>query len=138
MVDGSETVDGTKEIIKKYLDIYGKSCTVCAIYPNDEDIQHRDHHALGIAATELKDEGIIKHLYLFEEPYITVKVKHENGTQPYIFRAPDDILESLQNSVDAYKKWEPESKRFAVGYHSAHQRMENVLTYKLLYYHIYQ
>lgn len=138
MVDGSETAEGTKEIIKKYLELFGKNCTVCAVFPNDPEVQHRDHNALGLAATELKDEGVIKNLYLFEEPYNLEKVSRGDREEPNIYYASDEIMTKLQKAVDEYHKWDPENGRYAVGYHSAGERMENVLSEKALYYHIYE
>lgn len=136
--DGSVTVEAAKALIKKYVERFGEDCTVCTMYPNPPEIQHMDHRNLGLAAKELYDEGSIKHLVLLEEPYVAVIADHAPGEEPKIFYAPEDIAKQLEEAVSSYFLWDPSNKRYAVGFHSVPDEMEQLKTEKGLYYHTYE
>ena len=138
IADGSVTLEAAKALIKHYVDLIDPDSTVCTMYPNKPEDHHRDHRTLGLAAVELYNEGAIKHMVLFEEPYVAVEVKHEPGEEPKIFYAPDDIAEQLEKAVDEYFLWDPANKRYAVGFHSVPDEMEQLKTEKGLYYHTYE
>ncbi|MBQ7740431.1 MAG: hypothetical protein IJT65_04275, partial [Eubacterium sp.] len=84
------------------------------------------------------DEGVVKHLVLMEEPYVAVAVEHAPGEEPEIFYAPDDIAEKIEKAVNSYFHWDPDNKRYAVGFHSVPREMEQLKTEKGLYYHTYE
>ena len=138
IVDGNITLDGAKDIIKTFVDRIDADSTVCTIYPNDPKEQHRDHRTLGLAAAELYKEGAVKHLVLMEEPYVAVAVDHADGEEPKIFYAPDDIAQQIEKAVSEYFLWDPKNKRYAVGFHSVPNEMEQLKTEKGLYYHTYE
>ncbi len=138
IVDGNLTLDAAKAIIKKYVELIDENSTVCTIYPNDPNVQHRDHRTLGLAASELKNEGEIRHLVLMEEPYVASEVEHAEGEEPTVFYAPDDIALQIEKAVSEYFLWNPENKRYAVGFHSVPEEMNRLITEKGLYYHTYE
>ena len=122
-VDRKLTVCNSKEIILQYLNSIGKDCIICTSDPNHENSrQHRDHKALGYAAVELFNEGIISELRLFTESYYSEYFRH--GTDviraeaaPVVETASAPVLEKLKKAAGAYSRWEPEAGRYAVGYH---------------------
>ncbi|MBR3149479.1 MAG: PIG-L family deacetylase [Eubacterium sp.] len=138
IVDGNITLERAKEIIKDFVERIDKECTVCTIYPNAPEAHHKDHRTLGLAAVELYNEGVVKHLVTMEEPYVAVEVDHAPGEEPTIFYAPDDIAEQIEKAVSSYFLWDPANKRYAVGFHSVPDEMNQLITEKALYYHTYE
>ncbi len=138
VVDGQLTVEEAKRIISKYLKELGGDCTVCTMYPNPPEIQHKDHMRLGFAAKELKDEGVIKNLVLMEEPYVAVIAEHSPDDEPVIIYASDDVALQIEKAVSEYFLWNPQDKRYAVGFHSVPDEMDQLITEKGLYYHVYE
>ena len=136
IVDGQLTVEAAKPLIAKYVKLLGDDCTVCTMYPNPPEIQHIDHRRLGLAALELKKEGVIKHLVLMEEPYVAVIAEHTPDDKPTIIYASDDVAKQIENAVSEYFLWKPAEKRYAVGFHSVPDEMNQLKTEKGLYYHI--
>ena len=136
IVDGQLTVEEAKRIMKKYIALLGEDSTVCTMYPNPPEIQHKDHMRLGMAAKELKDEGVIKHLVLMEEPYVAIIAEHKKNDEPILVYAPDDIAQQIEKAVSEYFLWKPQEKRYAVGFHSVPDEMNQLITEKGLYYHI--
>lgn len=136
VIDGQLTVEEAKRIIEKYVKLLGGDCTVCTMYPNPPEIQHLDHRRLGLAAKELKDEGIIKNLVLMEEPYVAVIAKHEPDDEPTLIYADDGVAKQIEEAVASYFLWKPQEKRYAVGFHSVPNEMNQLITEKGLYYHI--
>ncbi len=137
VVDGQLTVEEGKRIIEKYLKLLGEDSTVGTMYPNPPEIQHLDHRRLGLAAKELKDEGIIKHLVLMEEPYVAVIAEHSPEDEPEILSASNEVAQQIEKAVGEYFLWKPAEKRYAVGFHSVPSEMNQLITEKKLYYHIY-
>lgn len=138
IVDGNITLDKAKDIIKTFVERIDKDSTVCTIYPNAPEVHHRDHRTLGLAAKELFDEGVVKHIVLMEEPYVAVEVDHAPEEEPTVFYAPDDIAKMIEKAVSSYFLWDPKNKRYAVGFHSVPNEMEQLKTEKALYYHTYE
>ncbi len=138
IVDGNVTLERAKEIIKDFVEKIDPDCTVCTIYPNAPEAHHKDHRTLGLAAVELYNEGVIKHLVTMEEPYVAVEVEHKKGEEPEIFYAPDDIAKQIEKAVASYFLWDPKNKRYAVGFHSVPNEMNQLITEKALYYHTYE
>ncbi|MBQ9517407.1 MAG: PIG-L family deacetylase [Eubacterium sp.] len=138
IVDGNITLDRAKEIIRGFVESIDPEATVCSIYPNAPEAHHKDHRTLGLAVAELYKEGVVKHMVLMEEPYVAVEVDHAPGEEPKIFYAPDDIAEQLDKAVSSYFLWDPANKRYAVGFHSVPDEMEQLKTEKALYYHTYE
>lgn len=136
VVDGELTVEEAKRIIKKFLKEIGEDCTVCTMYPNPPEIQHKDHMRLGKAAQELKAEGVIKHLVLMEEPYVAIIAEHAPGEEPTLIYADEETAKQIENAVASYFLWKPAEKRYAVGFHSVPDEMNQLITEKGLYYHI--
>ncbi len=137
ITDSCLTEEKAKALIKKHLELLGKNCTVKTIYPNDAAIQHHDHRTLGLAAKELKDEGVIERLELMEEPYVATKVSHKKEDEPRIIKADGNISLKIKNAVSQYSLFNPEIGRFAIGYHSVTREMELLKTEMQLYKHIY-
>ncbi len=123
-VDGKLTVCSSKEIILQYLNSIGTDCIVCTLNPNHENSrQHRDHKALGYAAAELFNEGVIREIRLFTESYFSEHFQHgmdvmQVEVTPVVETASVSVLEKLKIAAGAYSRWEPEAGRYAVGYHS--------------------
>ncbi len=137
IVDGQITLENAKALMREYIDRYGEDCTVGTMYPNPPEIQHKDHRTLGLAAQELKEEGVIKHLRLMEEPYVAIIAEHSPDDEPIRIVATDDITEQIAKAVESYFLWDPKNKRYAVGFHSVPREMEQLKTEKALYLHIY-
>ena len=123
-VDRKLTVCNSREMILKYLSSVGTDSIVCTLDPNLENSrQHRDHKALGYAAAELFNEGLIGELRLFTEPYNPECFSHATdfvrGKPVSEVDVPSlAIQEKLKRAVAAYSLWDPEAGRYAVGYHS--------------------
>lgn len=137
IVDGSVSLENAKAVIKEYLAVFGADCTVCTMYPNPPEIQHRDHRTLGLAALELRQEGVIRHLKLMEEPYVAVIADHDPADPPTRIVASDDIADKIASAVESYFLWRPANKRYAIGFHSVPDEMHQLKTEKALYYHEY-
>ena len=138
IVDGSITLENAMAVMKEHLARYGEDVTVCTMYPNPPEIQHRDHRTLGLAAQELKKEGVIGHLKLMEEPYVAIIAEHSPDDMPVIMKASDEIAAKINNAIASYFLWGPANKRYAIGYHSVPNEMHQLKTEMALYYHDYQ
>ena len=138
VVDGQLTVEEAKRIMTKFIKELGEDSTVCTMYPNPPEIQHKDHRRLGLAAQELKDEGVIKHLVLMEEPYVAVIATHTPDDAPVLEYASDEVAKQLAEAVASYFLWKPAEKRYAVGFHSVPDEMNQLKTEKGIYYHVYE
>ncbi|MBE6836009.1 MAG: PIG-L family deacetylase [Ruminococcaceae bacterium] len=137
IADGSLDEERAKELIKKYLDYFGKDSFVSTMYPNDESVQHRDHRRLGLAALSLKNEGIIKHLSLDEEPYVYKKVTHSPDSEPERITASGEISKIIDEAIKAYSLFDPSQGRYAIGFHSVNKEMLLLKEEKTLYRHNY-
>lgn len=138
IVDGNITLEKAKEIIKGFVESIDPECTVCTIHPNAPEAHHKDHRTLGLAVVELYKEGVIKHIVTMEEPYVAVAIDHAPGEEPTVFYAPDDIAQQIEKAVASYFLWDPDNKRYAVGFHSVPDEMNQLITEKALYYHTFE
>lgn len=129
-IDGSLSVKDAENIIRYYLSELGNDCLVCTISPNNGATQHRDHKALGKAAENLLNKGVIRELKLFIEPYHAQKVLDNPRMlplYPHIQKAAASIEENIKKAISSYSYWNPDEKRYAVGYHSVSTEFDDFL-----------
>ena len=121
-VDGNLEVDFAQEVICYYLGNLGAQATVCTIYYDTGEMQHRDHKALGVAARNLLQKGIIRRARFFREPYC------EDTGQVIFFSktANSECAKRINKAIQAYAKWQPDQGRYAIGYHSVQQNFEEL------------
>lgn len=120
-VDGSVTVVQVEAIMLHYLEKLGKDADVCTISSGNGGDQHRDHKAVGRAAENLLNRGVIRELKSFIEPYLYPKIMANTWilpVDPYVEKASREDAERLKKAISAYSLWAPEKQRYAVGYHS--------------------
>ena len=120
-VDGSVTVEEAEAIMLHYLEKLGKDSYVCTINSGNGDAQHRDHKAVGKAAENLLNRGVIRELKSFVEPYLYHKIIANSWilpVDPYVDKATEAEGEKLKKAIGSYSLWDPEQQRYAVGYHS--------------------
>lgn len=129
-VDGALTVEAAEEMIKSCLEKYGKKATVCTIYFDNGVTQHKDHKALGKAAYNLRQKGIVRKARFFREPYCAapaeIKLVRKNATP--------EIARRIGYAVSAYKRWKPAGGRYAIGYHSVPRDLDNLCKEMITYY----
>ncbi len=131
--DRKLTICDSKKTILQYLNVMGPDCVVCTLDPNlENNRQHRDHKALGYAAVELFNEGFIHELRVFTEPYFTEFFYHKmdfvrGEIRTVIAAATALSQEKIQKAVEAYSHWEPETGRYAVGYHDIAKAFDALL-----------
>lgn len=141
-IDRKLTVCNSKELILQYLNAAGTDCIVCTMDPNNENNkQHRDHKALGYAAVELFNEGVIRELRLFTEPYYPNAFHHEmdvvRGTCRWVIEsAAEPVQETIRKASEAYSRWEPECGRYSIGYHDISEAFNALLKNGASYCHI--
>ena len=137
-IDGSLSVSDAESVIEKFLSVYGKDSIVCTIGPNNGPSQHRDHKALGRAAENLLNKGMIQELRLFIEPYHAKKVLTNPRllpVYPTIQKAAAAKEKNIQNAVSSYSYWNPDEQRYAVGYHSVTTEFNDFLKEMTSYYY---
>ena len=120
-VDGSVTVEEAEAIMLHYLEKLGKDAYVCTINSGNGDNQHRDHKAVGKAAENLLNRGVIREVKSFVEPYLYHKIIANSWilpVDPYVEQATEAESEKLKNAIGSYSLWDPQQQRYAVGYHS--------------------
>lgn len=129
-LDGSLTAELSKRIIASYVNMLPDAvvCTEvpidCPLYdPNEpgySDVYHTDHHALGNGARLLFEEGLIREVRYYADPYYLGLFKR---VAPEIeFQSITPTVEerrSLELASGPYRKWKPGSRCFAVAWHSA-------------------
>ncbi len=142
VTDGKLTICDSKKTILRYLKVMGPGCVVCTLDPNlENNRQHRDHKGLGYAAVELFNEGFIRELRVFTEPYFSEFFHHKTDFVMGDVRAVIDTATVLtqgkiQNAAEAYSHWEPEIGRYAVGYHDIAKAFDLLLKNGTSYCHI--
>ena len=140
--DRKLTIYESKKIILQYLNVMGPDCVVCTLDPNPENHrQHCDHKGLGYAAAELFNEGFIRELRLFAEPYFSEFFQHKTDFIRGIIRtvigtATALVQAKIQKAAEAYSHWEPGAGRFAVGYHDISEAFDALLKNGNSYCHI--
>ena len=140
--DQKLTVYNSKKILLQYLNVMGPDCVVCTLDPNlENNWQHRDHKALGYAAAELFNEGFIRELRLFTEPYHSEFFHHKTDfvrgeIRVVIDTATAFVKGKIQKAAEAYSHWEPEAGRYAVGYRDIAKAFNTILKNGSSYCHI--
>ncbi|MEG1410464.1 MAG: PIG-L family deacetylase [Terrisporobacter sp.] len=132
--DGQLTKAKAKDIITDYLEKY-PGAKIKTTTPYGNGYRHKDHKALGQAALELYNDGIIKDLRFYIEPYEYENFKEENQEiKTWNVLNTDEM--KLHNAMNAYKVWKPYSDlRYAIGYHSAGKYFDFVEKDKKEYVH---
>ena len=142
--DVQVTEQGSAAIILKVLLSY-PFATICAHAPRFEvsmdpserclsSAPHHDHCMIGRAVERLIAEGVLYSAEFFIEFYDIERFKRENKDIFLLEReVSNEEVRGVQAALAAYKKWDPESGRFAVGWHSGAEYFEwaeenNVIT----------
>ena len=137
-IDGSLSIEKAKDIMIKYLDKY-ENAKVRTITPFGCDDQHIDHKNLGYAAIELYNEGKIKDLEFYIEPYFYKEFIEVNPDIEVIYISVDNNKEeNLLNALNSYKVWKPKEGRYCVGYHSTKPYFDQLTKEKVCYVHKYK
>lgn len=131
--DGELSKEKAREIILKYLEEY-PDAKVKTVTPFKASGIHEDHRALGEAALELYKEGKIKDLRFYVEPYDYKDFKKVNPNVE-VWKVLPSQEEKLLSAMNAYKKWNPESGHYAIGYHSVKSHFDELATNKIQYVH---
>ncbi|MCE0770990.1 PIG-L family deacetylase [Clostridioides difficile] len=131
--DGELSKEKAREIILKYLEEY-PDAKVKTVTPFKASGIHEDHRALGEAALELYKEGKIKDLRFYVEPYDYKDFKKVNPNVE-VWKVLPSQEEKLLSAMNAYKKWNPESGHYAIGYHSVKSYFDELATNKIQYVH---
>ncbi|EGT5080366.1 TPA: PIG-L family deacetylase [Clostridioides difficile] len=131
--DGELSKEKAKEIILKYLEEYPEA-KVKTVTPFKASGIHEDHRALGEAALELYREGKIKDLRFYVEPYDYKDFKKVNPNVE-VWKVLPSQEEKLLSAMNAYKKWNPESGHYAIGYHSVKSHFDDLELNKTQYVH---
>lgn len=131
--DGELNKEKARKIILKYLKEY-PDAKVKTVTPFKASGIHEDHRALGEAALELYKEGKIKDLRFYVEPYDYNDFKKVNPNVE-VWEVLPSQEEKLLSAMNAYKKWNPESGHYAIGYHSVKSHFDELSTNKIQYIH---
>lgn len=129
-IDGSLSVKNAEDLIMHYLSVYGRNAVVCTVSPNNGPSQHQDHKTLGIAASNLLRQGILKEVHFFIEPYLFEQIKDDPqlvAVEPTITQASVDMKAAIDAAIHSYSCWNPEEHRYAVGYHSVPTEFDDFL-----------
>lgn len=129
-IDGSLSVKNAEDIIKHFLSVYGEDAIVCTISPTNGPAQHRDHKALGKAADNLLNRGILKEVRFFVEPYHFAQIAENPRlipVDPTIRKASPRIQDAIKKAIQSYSYWNPGEQRYAVGYHSVSTEFNDFL-----------
>lgn len=134
IVDGQATVEGCKHIIKEYMKL-APEAKVKTFTPYGAETMHKDHKALGKAALELYNEGIIKDMRFYIEPYEIENFRRENPSIKDRIETADEYGNDLVKALNAYGVWYPCGKRYAIGHHSVKKGFDDAQREKLNYVH---
>lgn len=107
--DGDIQKDSVKKIMKEMNERYPSAMNHVMSYRDP----HNDHAATGIALKELMKEDS-KFSGLF---YIPVQ-EHKNIVSDGSFMVPDHLKKDFENSLNAYRIWDPEGGYYSIGYSS--------------------
>ena len=129
-VDGSLSMYRAETIMKHMIEQIGKEILICTIAPNNGSSQHKDHKTIGSAAHKLLNLGNVQEVKFFVEPYHYLEI-YENPRlipfEPDILTAQNEIREKVFQAIQSYKYWNPEKKRYAVGFHSVTNEFKDYL-----------
>lgn len=131
-VDGGLTIKESKQIIKYYLNRY-KNAKVRTITPFGCAKQHDDHKNLGMAALELYNEGQIKDLEFYIEPYLYKEFLEINEISVQTKSTNNEKM--ILKAIKSYKTWKPKHRKYAIGYHSTRRFFNDFKKEKLAYSH---
>ena len=120
--DGNLTIEQAEDIIKNFLNRYNRNTTICTIYFNTGEKQHIDHKNIGIAAYNLYEKNIINKVKFFKEPYCNWGITNK----PVFVKAKQTIEEKIKNAIKEYSIWSPKHNRYAIGYHSVPNEINNL------------
>lgn len=129
-IDGSLSVEQAEKRIRQYLSLYGEDALVCTISPNNGPAQHRDHKALGKAAENLVNRGVLKEVRFFIEPYHFPQIAENPRlipVDPFVRKASPRMQKAIRQAIHSYSYWNPTEQRYAVGYHSVHTEFDDFL-----------
>lgn len=107
--DGDIQKDSVKKIMKEMNERYPSVTNHVMSYRDP----HQDHAATGVALKELMEEDS-EFSGLF---YIPVQ-EHKNIESEGSFKVPDHLIEDFENSLNAYRIWDPEDGYYSIGYSS--------------------
>ena len=132
-VDGDLDQAFADEVVARYVARH-PDAVVCTIAPGpmsgkgDGQAQHPDHIRLGRAALKLFEQGTIKDLFFFVEPYC-VEFMRRNAKENRLSRLEPSPAgaEMVETAVGAYRDWDPEQGSFGVGYHSVRGEIDRFL-----------
>lgn len=139
MPDLGVEVEDVKDELERILHAHPLAC-VCAHAPRfevsqDPDVRpdlsvapHRDHCLVGQAVESLRLQGQVSCVRYFVEFYDLSRFLQENPDIVMMKRPLDaDQRERFVRALGAYKVWDPESGRYAVGWHSGREMYEGAL-----------
>lgn len=129
--DGSLELSTAQSIVRQYLKEIDKKAMVCTISRNNGAKQHRDHKTLGRAVENLTNWGEIRKRHLFIEPYHYEQVKDNARLipiEPEVLTAVSSVKDKINNAIRAYSYWNPQEKRYAIGYHSVTNEFNDYIT----------
>ncbi|MBP5399356.1 MAG: PIG-L family deacetylase [Alphaproteobacteria bacterium] len=123
--DGKLSVTEAEKFINYHILQYQKQSKVIinTIYYNTGSKQHSDHKALGMAANNLFKQGKFHKIKFFIEPYCLDDCKKQTRKKV----ADKNIISKIKQAVNAYKKWNPGNKQYAIGYHSMKKEFDKLI-----------
>lgn len=136
-LDGEITVEYAQAQLKAFLSRFPRNVTVCTISPFGGEAQHKDHRNLGQAALNLYNDGTIRKLRLFIEPYcVDSSKKSYPDLQLTEIRADAQIKSRILKAIEAYSLWAPDEGRYAIGFHSVYRMFGDFTTQTTAYFHL--
>ena len=136
-IDQELSLEMAEMLIKSVISQYPQGVAVRTISPFGGEKQHKDHKMLGQAALNLFNQGIIKDLKLFIEPYCVAACRSEHPEIKLTSVTPNEQThEYLRNALAQYSKWDPADQRYALGFHSVAGQFDRFLDKPVAYYHI--
>ncbi len=128
--DGSLSEKEAENIILDILALFPneKEFNIRAVSPYFYGRQNNDHKSIGIVCERLFNEGLFSELILVRDSCF-------EGNCREIFpdisweeiRADKTAFEKISAAAECYGKWEPDKKRYAVGWHSVKDEFEDIV-----------
>lgn len=132
MHDGTTTVEGCRKVIYEFLDRFPEARVKTFTYFGGN---HKDHANMGKAGQSLYEQGTIKDLRFYVEPYNLKNVKREKGRSAILKERSVQNSDRVVASLEEYKKWNPAQRQFAIGYHSVKKCIDQAIAKPVSYYH---
>lgn len=128
------TKDNSIKIMKKFLSMFPDAEINTFYYDSISGKRHKDHVVLGETAKELYDNGSIKTVKYYLEPYSYQNFKAERpkigiSTHKPNRKQKDRIVKALKE----YCIWDPKNGKFAIGYYSMQNAFENSINKPVSY-----